>query len=134
MNSANKGAEKILVVDDEKYILRIVKFNLRRYGYEVLTAQNGEEALKVTFDKRPDLILLDIMMPVMDGIEVCKQLKEREDTSQIPIVFLTAREKTKYKEILKTLNIAGYITKPFSTSFLLSTIRQNLVYDVEVSG
>jgi two-component system alkaline phosphatase synthesis response regulator PhoP len=82
---------KILVVDDEIDILEFIQYNLRKEGYEVHLAHNGQEAIDVSKKVKPDLILLDVMMPVMDGIEACKQIKSNSDLEKIFIVFLTAR-------------------------------------------
>ena len=126
MNKNVEKQKKILIVDDEKYILRVVKRNLLKYGYEVLTAQDGEESLEIVFKVQPDLILLDIMMPVMDGFEVFRKLKENETSSKIPVIFLTARGLASDKSKAKELGAEGYISKPFSISFLISTLQEKL--------
>ena len=79
---------KVLIVDDEKNIVDIIAFNLKKEGYQVITASDGEEGVRKTFEENPDLILLDIMMPKMDGYEACRKIREKKHT---PIIMLTAR-------------------------------------------
>ena len=114
---------KILLVDDEPDILEILEFNLRKEGFEVATAGNGEEGLKLARKLRPDLIVLDIMMPVMDGVEVCRQLRADTDFDNTVITFLTAREED-YSQIA-ALDIGGddYITKPIRPRVLISRVK-----------
>jgi two-component system alkaline phosphatase synthesis response regulator PhoP len=82
--------KKILVVDDEAYIVELVKFNLEKEGYQVIVASDGRNALKMVQTEQPDLVLLDIMLPNIDGLEVCRILKQSPDTNSIPIIMLTA--------------------------------------------
>ncbi|WP_420457954.1 response regulator transcription factor [Neolewinella sp.] len=114
---------KILLVDDEPDILEILEFNLRKEGFEVATAGNGEEGLKLARKLRPDLIVLDIMMPIMDGVEVCRQLRADTDFDNTVITFLTAREED-YSQIA-ALDIGGddYITKPIRPRVLISRVK-----------
>jgi two-component system alkaline phosphatase synthesis response regulator PhoP len=114
---------KILLVDDEPDILEILEFNLRKEGFEVATAGNGEDGLKRAREFRPDLIVLDIMMPVMDGVEVCRQLRADGSFDQTVITFLTAREED-YSQIA-ALDIGGddYITKPIRPRVLISRVK-----------
>lgn len=114
---------RILVVDDEKTIVDIVKFNLIKEGYEVLTAYDGEEAIKVALNEYPDLILLDIMLPKIDGFVVCKRIREKMTT---PILMLTAREETDDKVLGLELGADDYINKPFVTKELMARIKANL--------
>jgi two-component system alkaline phosphatase synthesis response regulator PhoP len=116
-------AAKILLVDDEPDILEILEFNLRKEGFEVVTARNGEEGLALARSFRPDLIVLDIMMPVMDGVEVCRQLRADESFDQTVVTFLTAREED-YSQIA-ALDIGGddYITKPIRPRVLISRVK-----------
>jgi two-component system, OmpR family, alkaline phosphatase synthesis response regulator PhoP len=113
----------ILVVDDEKDLLDLIEYNLRKEGFDVLKAENGEDGIQMAKEHNPDLVLLDIMMPKMDGIEVCDLMKKDPKLKQIPIIFLTARgdEKTE----VEGLNKGGddYITKPISTTKLISRIK-----------
>ncbi|MDQ3022299.1 MAG: response regulator transcription factor [Bacteroidota bacterium] len=115
--------KKILVVDDEKDIVDIIKYNLERENeFDVQTASNGREALELA-DSIPDLILLDIMMPELNGFEVCKQLKSNPATSKIPVIFLTAKE-NEIDEILGLeIGADDYISKPISPRKVLARIK-----------
>ena len=117
------SAAKILLVDDEPDILEILSHNLTKEGYEVSTAANGEEGLKMAHEIQPDLIMLDIMMPVMDGVEVCRQLRQNPDFNNTIITFLTAREED-YSQIAALDNGGDdYITKPIRPRVLTSRIK-----------
>ncbi|MBV6654639.1 MAG: response regulator transcription factor [Mameliella sp.] len=114
---------KILIVDDEPDILDFIKYNLVKEGYEVFTASNGEEGIKAAEEVKPRLIILDIMMPKMDGVEVCRQLRSKPDFEHTLITFLTAREED-YSQIA-ALDVGGddYITKPIRPRVFLSRIK-----------
>jgi len=114
---------KILIVDDEEDIQEFVKYNLKKEGYIVGTASNGKEAIEVINEMKPHLILLDIMMPEMDGVELCRYLRARKEYNQILIAFLTARNED-YSQIA-ALDYGGddYITKPIRPKVLISRIR-----------
>jgi two-component system phosphate regulon response regulator PhoB len=113
----------ILSVEDEEDIQEVVKYNLLREGYRVNCAGTGEEALKSVRDGRPDLILLDLMLPGVDGLEVCRRLKRDPDTEGIPVIMLTA--KGEESDIVAGLELGAedYITKPFSPKVLIARIR-----------
>jgi len=115
--------EKILVVDDEEDILELVKYNLSKEGYTVQCVGSGEEALEQAAKMRPDLIVLDLMLPGLDGLEVCRQLKGEQKTAQIPVVMLTA--KADDADIVAGLELGAddYITKPFSPRVLIAHLR-----------
>ena len=115
--------KKILVVDDEADILNLLDYNLERAGFEVHTAKDGPEALDLAGKKAPDLILLDIMLPDMEGTEVLKRLKERESTRGIPVVMLTAKGEEVDKIVGFELGAEDYITKPFSPRELVLRVR-----------
>ena len=115
--------QKILVVDDEKSIADIIAYNLQKEGYEVLVAYDGEEALDIIFSKDPDLILLDIMMPKIDGFQVCRKVREKKET---PIVMLTARAEEVDKVLGLELGADDYVTKPFSVRELMARVKANL--------
>jgi CheY-like chemotaxis protein len=116
-------SKKILVVDDEPDILKVVLFRLNKLGYEVLTATNGIEALDSARENIPDLILLDLMIPVLDGVEVAKRLKSEEETKYIPIIVLTASTH-KVAEKAKECQAEDYITKPFVPEELVEKIKK----------
>jgi two-component system alkaline phosphatase synthesis response regulator PhoP len=115
--------ERILVVDDEEDILELVKFNLTREGYTAICTPSGEETLKIARTEHPDLIVLDLMLPGMDGLEVAKVLKGDPGTRDIPIVMLTA--KGEEADIVTGLELGAddYVTKPFSPRILMARIR-----------
>ncbi|MCG8328110.1 MAG: response regulator transcription factor [Chitinophagales bacterium] len=114
---------KILVVDDEPDILEFLKYNLEKEGYQVVTANNGEEGIEVADKEKPDLIILDIMMPKMDGVEVCRQIRSKPEFDRTVITFLTAREED-YSQIA-ALDVGGddYITKPIRPRVFLSRVK-----------
>ena len=116
-------AKKILVVDDEKPISDIVKFNLDKEGYDVVTAYDGEEALKKVEAESPDLILLDLMLPKIDGLEVARQIRKEHDT---PIIMLTAKDSEIDKVLGMELGADDYVTKPFSNRELVARVKANL--------
>lgn len=115
--------ETILIVDDESDLLDLIEYNLEKAGYNVLKAENGQTALKLARKHLPDLILLDVMMPRMDGIEVIRELKEDAQLRNKPVIFLTARsdEKTELEGL--ELGADDYLSKPISTAKLLSRIK-----------
>jgi len=114
---------KILIVDDEKPISDIIKYNLEKEGFEALLAYDGEEALQVVFQSNPDLVLLDIMLPKMDGFQVCKKIRE---TMNIPIIMITAKEEEVDKVLGLELGADDYITKPFGIRELVARVKANL--------
>lgn len=116
-------AKKILVVDDEKNIVDIVAFNLHKEGYEVVVARDGEKCLEAFEKEQPDLVLLDIMMPKMDGFEACRRIREK---SQVPIIMLTARAEEVDKVLGLELGADDYVIKPFGVRELLARIKANL--------
>lgn len=118
--------QKILVVEDEAPIQELLQFNLERKKYRVKVADSGEEALKVAGEYRPDLVLLDIMLPGADGLEVCKQLKADPQTAPIPIIMLTALSEE--ADIVTGLELGAddYVTKPFSPRVLLARVKAAL--------
>jgi len=115
--------KRILVVDDEKPIADILQFNLQREGYEVICAYDGVEALQKVEELVPDLILLDIMLPQKDGMEVCREVRKKYD---MPIIMLTAKDSEIDKVLGLELGADDYVTKPFSTRELLARVKANL--------
>lgn len=117
-------AEKlILIVDDEKPIVDILKFNLEKDGYKTIEAYDGKTGLDLALTKNPDLILLDVMLPEMDGFSVCREIRMK---SQVPIILLTAREEEVDKVLGLELGADDYITKPYSVRELSARIKANL--------
>ena len=113
----------ILVVEDEKPILDILQFNLEKEGYKVVTAMDGEAAVSTAFQVNPDLILLDVMLPKLDGFEVCKSIRTRSD---VPIIMLTAKGEEVDKILGLEIGADDYITKPFSMRELSARIKANM--------
>jgi len=118
---ANK---KILAVDDERHIVRLVQVNLERQGYEVVTAFDGKEALEKVESENPDLIVLDVMMPYMDGFEVLQNLKKNQSTRDIPVIMLTA--KAQDADVFRgwQSGVDCYLTKPFNPMELIAFVRR----------
>ena len=115
--------KKVLVVDDEKSISDIIKFNLLKDGYDVEVAEDGDEALKKVYTMQPDLILLDVMLPKLDGFQVCRKIRESFNT---PIIMLTAKEEEVDKVLGLELGADDYMTKPFGMRELLARVKANL--------
>jgi two-component system alkaline phosphatase synthesis response regulator PhoP len=120
---------KILVVDDEIYIVHILDFSLGMEGYEVLTALDGEQALEKARAEHPDLIVLDIMMPKLDGYETCKLLKADPATKDIPVILLSAKGRNVDQKVGFEVGANDYITKPFSPRKLVERINALLGQD-----
>jgi len=114
---------KILVVDDEIYIVHILDFSLGMEGYEVVTALDGEQALEKAHAEHPDLIVLDIMMPKLDGYETCKMLKADPATKDVPVILLSAKGRNVDQKIGFEVGADDYITKPFSPRKLVERIN-----------
>ncbi len=114
---------RILVVDDEEDILRLLNYNLERAGFQVLTARDGPEALELAGRERPGLVILDIMLPNMEGTEVLKRLKAGERTAHIPVIMLTAKGEEVDRIVGLELGAEDYITKPFSPRELILRVR-----------
>lgn len=116
-------SKKILIVDDEKAIVDILNHNLKREGYDTVQAYDGEEALEKVKNEKPDLILLDVMLPKMDGFSVCKTIRQ---TSNVPILMVTAKEDVVDKVIGLELGADDYITKPFSVREVVARVKSNI--------
>jgi two-component system alkaline phosphatase synthesis response regulator PhoP len=117
---------KILVVDDEENITQILEFSIGAEGYEVIVASNGEEAIEKARQEQPDLIILDIMMPKIDGYEACRILKANPLTKNIPVVLLTAKGRDIDRRLGYEVGATDYIIKPFSPSRLIDRIHSLL--------
>ncbi|WP_026695841.1 response regulator YycF [Peribacillus kribbensis] len=115
--------KRILVVDDEKPIADILQFNLKKEGFDVHCAYDGNEAVKMVDEIQPDLILLDIMLPLRDGMEVCREVRKKYDT---PIIMLTAKDSEIDKVLGLELGADDYVTKPFSTREIIARVKANL--------
>lgn len=116
--------KKVLVVDDEKNIVDILCFHLQREGYTPIAAYDGEEGLRLALAENPDLILLDVMLPYMDGFEVCRRI--RWENSLVPIIMLTAREEERDKVFGLELGADDYVTKPFLIRELMARVKTNI--------
>ena len=115
--------KKILIVDDEKPIVDILKFNLEKEGYKTIEAYDGEQAVELALEAKPDLIILDVMLPKMDGFSVCKKIRQK---LTCPVIMLTAKEEVVDKIIGLELGADDYMTKPFSIRELTARIKANL--------
>ena len=114
---------RVLIAEDEKPISDIIKFNLEKEGYEIITAYDGEDALKKALNEQLELIILDIMLPSMDGFEICKRVREK---SSVPIIMVTAKEEEVDKILGLELGADDYITKPFSIRELVARVKANV--------
>ena len=114
--------KKVLIVEDEKAISDIIMFNLKREGYEVMQALTGPDGLKMALENEPDIVLLDIMLPEMDGFEVLTKIRE---TSEVPVIMVTAREEECDKVLGLETGADDYVTKPFSMVELLARVKAN---------
>lgn len=116
--------KKILVVDDEPDILKVVTYRLKKSGYEVLEAVDGQKALGLIEKEMPDLILLDLRLPVIDGYEVCERVKADERFKNIPVIILTASVTSDMQEKIKQIKADDYAVKPFDSEVLLAKVRR----------
>lgn len=115
--------EKILIVEDEKDIVKMLEYNLKKEGFKTLSARDGESAVNLAGKEHPDLVLLDLMLPGIDGLEVCKRLKSEKKTASIPIIMLTAKSQESDKIVGLELGADDYVTKPFSPRELIARIK-----------
>ncbi len=124
--------KKVLVVDDEIHIIHVVAIKLRSNGFEVVTASNGAQAYELACSENPDLIVTDFQMPVMDGFELVKKLRQNEQTKDIPVIMLTARSFSIEQEQKEQLKISDCLGKPFSPKELLKKI-EDILYQKSVA-
>ena len=117
---------RILLADDEPHIIRMVEFKLRNLGHEIITASDGGEALEKAITAKPDLVLLDVMMPIFDGFQVLQQLKSQESTKSIPVIMLTARGQERDVTTGFEAGVDDYVVKPFSFPELIARINRVL--------
>ena len=115
--------EKILIVDDEEHIVELIKFNLEANGYKTITASNGLEALELAKNEKPDLVLLDIMLPGLNGNDVCKEIRKDTEISTMPIIMITAKGEELDRILGLELGADDYVTKPFSVRELMARIK-----------
>jgi len=123
-------AKKIMVVDDEPYIARVIKFKLEQEGYTVISANDGQSGLQKIKEEKPDMVLLDVMMPGLSGYEVCQKIKQDAELAGIPVVILTAKGQERDREQGLTMGASDYITKPFSPNRLLELVK-NMIGDAK---
>jgi len=116
---------KILIVDDEPFMLRLIQHHLENAGYEMITARNGREAVEVAARENPCLVVMDAMMPNMDGLSALRQLKQGLSTRAIPVIMLTANPHKYTREEAESSGAAIFLTKPFSPTQLLEEIRKH---------
>jgi two-component system alkaline phosphatase synthesis response regulator PhoP len=124
--------KKVLVVDDEIHIVHVVAIKLRNNGYEVVSAENGAEAFELACQEKPDIIVTDFQMPVMTGLELVEKLRQCEQTKDIPVILLTARNFAISQEQQEKLQISDCLSKPFSPKELLGNI-EDILYRRAVS-
>lgn len=117
-------AKTILVAEDEADILKIIIFRLKKAGYNVVTAANGKEALEILSRSKPDLLILDLVMPVVDGYEVCKAVKEGQKLRDIPILLITASVTSNMIDKIRDVKADDYLAKPFETEELLKKVEK----------
>ncbi|MEA2452906.1 MAG: hypothetical protein QOG04_1616 [Actinomycetota bacterium] len=118
--------KRILIADDDPVILRLIQVNLELEGYQVLLANNGQEAVDLATAENPDLVILDIMMPRLDGYQACEQLKASDVTKEIPVIFLSAKAQQGDIEKGQSYGVAAYLTKPFDPTELLEVVEQHV--------
>lgn len=123
--------KKILVVDDEAAILQTLRYNLERSGYMVCTASDGRTAVAMAQQEEPDLVILDIMLPVLDGVEACKEIRK---TSSVPIIMLTAKDQEIDKVLALELGADDYVTKPFALHEFLARVKARLRRPMPLAG
>jgi len=127
-------SKKVLIVDDEKDIVDLIAFNLDKEGYAVLKAYDGEKALELARTRKPHLVLLDLMLPGIQGLEVCKILRSKAETASLPIIMLTAKGDEVDKVLGLEIGADDYVTKPFSVKELLARIRALLRRSEPIRG
>jgi two-component system alkaline phosphatase synthesis response regulator PhoP len=115
--------ETILIIEDEKDIVKMLEYNLKKEGFKTLSSRDGEDALELATRQHPDLVILDLMLPGMDGLEVCKNLKGDTKTASLPVIMLTAKSQESDKIVGLELGADDYMTKPFSPRELIARIK-----------
>ena len=118
--------KKILVVDDDQDLLKLLKVRIEGEGYEFMSAGDGEEMLKLLNAQKPDLVMLDIMMPKMDGYTALREMRNQDNFKDIPVIILTAKDKHKMEDLFKLEDVRFFVEKPFDTKDLLEKIKSSL--------
>jgi CheY-like chemotaxis protein len=118
--------KKILIIDDDPGILKVIKFRLVKMGYEVLVAVNGKQGLEKAIEIKPDLVLLDFFMPVLNGDEVCKRIKAEQTTKHIPVILMTADALQIKEKHLQDMGADAKILKPFESQDLIAQVRKHI--------
>ena len=118
--------EMVLIADDDRDIVRFVALNLRLEGFDVVVANDGQDALDMALDVAPNLILLDTMMPRMDGYEVCSRLRDQRPDDQVPVIMLTAKSMEADRSMAYTAGADDWVTKPFDPAVLVSKVKDHL--------
>ncbi len=121
---AEEKANTVLVVDDEAHIRRLIEFTLKKGGYRMLVATNGKEAIQLALESAPNLIIMDVLMPEMDGVEALEQLKSDERTASIPVILLTGIGQSTTRKEVEAKGTATYLAKPFSPNKLLREVER----------
>ncbi len=129
---SDEKALKVLVVDDEIHIVQVVAIKLRNNGFDVITCENGAQALKIASKEKPNVIITDFQMPVMTGLELVENLRKQPDTAEIPVIMLTARGFAIEDRQKEELNISACLSKPFSPRELLQSVEEVLKETVAV--
>ena len=117
---------KVLIVDDEPDVVRLIEFRLQKEGLDVVSCGDGRTALKLLDDEKPDLMILDIMMPLLDGMEVLRQIRSHRTTSRIPVIMLTAKTASVTVDEARQLWVSDYIMKPFDPEKLVAKVKKAL--------
>lgn len=116
----------ILVVDDEPYMIRLLQHHIQRAGYRMVKATNGREALERIREDQPSLVLMDVMMPELNGLEVLAELRKREETKLLPVIIMTANAQRFTREEAEAAGVSAFLTKPFSPTQLMTEVRRQL--------
>ncbi|MCX6375216.1 MAG: response regulator [Armatimonadetes bacterium] len=117
---------KVMVVDDEPDLVRLVEFILQKEGFDVIACSDGRTALNLVEDEKPDLIILDIMMPLLDGMEVLRQIRSRRGTARVPVIMLTAKTASVTVDEARQLWVSDYVMKPFDPEKLVLKVKKAL--------
>ena len=126
-------SQKVLIVDDEPHMLRVTELSIKKGGYQIVIGRNGREALELAAREKPDLIVMDVTMPELDGLAALKQLKADMATAKIPVIMLTARGQTLTRQQAEESGAAIYLTKPFSPSQLLAEAQRLLAGEIQAA-